>query len=39
MMEWQYLFRPHIIERGYDYFLADVVDDFEVHEGMVNAIV
>lgn len=39
MMEWQYLFRPHIIERGYDYFLADAVDDFEVHEGMVNAIV
>lgn len=39
MMEWQYLFRPHIIERGYDYFLAEAVDDFEVHEGMINAIV
>lgn len=38
-MMWQDLFPVRILERGYEYFMAGAVDDFEVREAIVNAVV
>lgn len=36
-MEWKSLFAPHILERGYDYFCGDAVEDMEVNAGLIRA--
>ena len=29
MNDWKYLFRPHILERGFDYYVVGAVDEVE----------
>lgn len=36
-MEWKNLFALHILERGYDYFCENAVEDMEVSEDLIRA--
>lgn len=36
-MDWKELFAPHILERGYNYFCENAVEDMEVSEELIRA--
>ena len=36
-MKWENLFAPHILDRGYDYFCDDAVENMEVSEDVIRA--
>ncbi len=36
-MDWKELFAPHILERGYNYFCENAVEDMEVSEDLIRA--
>ena len=38
-MDWQRLFPDKILERGYDYYINDLVDDFQLKKGTLTATV
>lgn len=37
MARWERLFKPHILERGYDYFLEDRIVDFWLKDNLIEA--
>lgn len=38
-MDWQSLFMDHILDRGYDYYADNAVEDIKIEENRVAAIV
>ena len=36
-MEWKRLFKPHILERGYQYYLEGNVGDIKIADDEINA--
>lgn len=38
-MNWESLFKTHILERGYDYYLEDAVKDIKENKGIISATV
>ena len=38
-MEWEHLFRSHILERGYDYYLEDRVCNLRYSDQKIKAVV
>lgn len=38
-MEWEHFFKPHILDRGYEYYCDDAVDSLNEGNGKVTAVV
>ena len=38
-MDWTNFFAPHILERGYDYFIDCAVEDVTIKDHLISAIV
>ena len=38
-MEWEHFFKPHILDRGYEYYCDDAVDSLNERNGKVTAVV
>ena len=36
-MNWKKLFEPHILGRGYDYYLEDAVENIDISENFIRA--
>ena len=36
-MKWENLFAAHILERGYDYYLEDAVENIDISEDIIRA--
>ena len=39
MENWERLFKPHILDRGYEYFLEERVVDIHVQDDLIQAAV